>query len=224
MVMSIESNSSGCIDLIFPVRGSGIPCDHAYGLYSAVCRIATIHQAKDLGVFPIRGTASGHGTLLLNERSALRFRLPAGQLPKLLPLAGKSLEVDGHRLRVGVPHVAALIPAPALGSPLVLIKLAHLDEGGQVTPELFLAAARRKLTEMGIRAEVRIQLTRNGPRTGEVRRRVIRVKNQTHVGFAMVVHGLAPAESIQLQEQGLGGRRLMGCGLFLPMDLAKETQ
>jgi CRISPR-associated protein Cas6 len=208
------------VDLIFPANGSAVPRDHGYALYGAVSRIVPgVHQSKDVGIFPIRGTPAGDGTLLLTERSAVRFRLPAGRLPELLPLAGKALELDGHRLRLGVPHVAALVPAPALASSLVLIKLADKGDpaaGGIVTPDAFLASARRKLLAMEIQAEPGLQKLRTGPRADQARRRIIRVKDQTHVGFAMIVQGLTAEESIRLQEEGLGGRRLMGCGLFLP--------
>ena len=51
----------------------------------------------------------------------------------LLPLAGKSLKLDGHLLRVGVPHFAALDPARlpgglynlASGSPMTVLELAR---------------------------------------------------------------------------------------------------
>jgi CRISPR-associated protein Cas6 len=115
--------------------------------------------------------------------------------------------------------VSALIPAPILTASFVLIELANKgdpDVGGIVTPEAFLASARRKLLAMNIQAEAGLQKIRTGSRADQARRRVIRVKDQTHVGFAMIVRGLAPEASIRLQEEGLGGRRLMGCGLFLP--------
>lgn len=206
-----------CVDLLFPVQGPSLPREHGYALYGAISRIVpSVHAARDVGIFPIRGTAGGNGTLLLTERSTLRLRVPATRLPALLPLAGKRLELDGHAIRLSVPRVAALVPAPVLSSSLVLIKLAHAAGKNSVTPELFLAAAARKLGEMQISAEPGLQTIRTGPRAGEPRRRVIRVKDQTHAGYAMIVQGLTAEESIRLQEQGLGGRRLMGCGLFLP--------
>lgn len=216
-----QTGITPAVDLVFRVNGSALPRDHGYVLYAAVSRVVpTIHQAKDIGIFPIRGTPAGDGMLLLTDRSALRFRVPAVRLPELLLLAGKALELDGYRLRLGVPQVAALVPAAALCSSLVLIKLADKGNpavGGIVTPEAFLAAARRQLIAMSIQAEPRLQQIRSGPRSGQARRRVIRVKEQTHVGFAMRVQGLTPEESIHLQQEGLGGRRLMGCGLFLPI-------
>lgn len=215
------------IDAIFPVGGSTIPREHGYALYGAAARaIDVLHGNADIGIFPIRGTPGGNDTLLLTDRSTLRFRVPVAKLPMLLPLAGKSLKLNGHLLRVGVPHVAALEPAPLLASPLVLIKLADAGNkavGGIVTPDAFLAAAARKLEEMAIRAKPGVQLIRTGRRAGQARRRVLRVKDQTHVGYAMIVHGLTAEESIRLQEKGLGGRRLMGCGLFLPIQPAKGS-
>lgn len=73
-----------------------------------------------------------------------------------------------------------------------------------------------RTAEMQIAAEAGLPLYREGPRKDQPRRRTIRVKEQTHVGYATIVQGLTADESIRLQEEGLGGRQLMGCGLFLP--------
>jgi hypothetical protein len=35
-------------------------------------------------------------------------------------------------------------------------------------------------------------------------------------GFALMLHGLKRAESVAIQESGLGSHRLLGCGLFIP--------
>lgn len=219
--MSGVAESLNHVDLIFPAMGSAIQREHGYGLYGAISRIVPwLHQEaakeENAGIFPIRGQSAGDGTALLTDRSAVRIRVPAARLPLLLPLAGKLLEVDGYRLRLGVPRVAALVPAAALSSSLVLIKIAHAEGKDCITPDLFLASAKRKLSEMGIAAEPGLQIYRDGPRAGQAKKRVIRVREQTHVGYAMLVQGLTAEESIRLQEIGLGGRRVMGCGLFLP--------
>lgn len=211
------------VDILFPALGDTVPIHHGYSLYGAVSRIVPqAHGSKCIGLFPIRGSAAGNGTLMLTRHSAVRVRLPATQLTAYLPLAGQSLELDGHRLRLGVPHVAALIPAPTLVSDLVLIKLAHANDAEQagqtISPDAFLTAARKQLTALQIAAEPHIQLTHTGPRAGQPRRRIIKVKHQTHAGYAMVVDGLTAEESLRLQECGLGGRRLMGCGLFFAVE------
>ncbi len=43
-----------------------------------------------------------------------------------------------------------------------------------------------------------------------------RIKEVRIVGFALLVEGLRPDESLRLQEVGLGGRRHLGCGVFVP--------
>ena len=206
------------VDLVFSLVGSTIPQDHGYVLYAAMVQIvAAIHGARDVGILPIRGISDERGTLRLTPSSTLRVRLPSTKIPAALPLVGKTLALDGHSVRIDVPRVAALVPAPVLTSSLVTIKLAHaIGDDGFVAPDAFLVAARKKLQDRGIRGEAHLQVIRTGPRAGQACRRVIRIKGGTHVGYAMVVEELTAEESIDLQEEGLGGRRLMGCGLFLP--------
>ena len=47
---------------------------------------------------------------------------------------------------------------------------------------------------------------------------MIQIKDKSIVGYALRVVGLTAEESIRLQETGLGGRRRMGCGVFLPIE------
>jgi CRISPR-associated protein Cas6 len=130
-----------------------------------------------------------------------------------LPLAGKSLELDRHRLRFGTPRVCALKPRALLAARMVTIK-------GFMEPEPFQEAARRQLDALGIshKAEMNIPRVPNGRKhSGKHLRRVLRIKDKTVVGFALHVHGLTAEESLMLQERGLGGRRHMGCGIFVPI-------
>ena len=207
------------VDLVFNVLGSTVPQDHGYALYGAiVCVVPGVHASADVGIFPIRGLSSERAVLRLSPASVLRIRLPADRIPLVLPLAGKPLDVDGHSLRVGVPRVAPLIAAPSLTSVLVTIKLAKPGPRETfVAPDAFLLAARKQLQERRVHGEPQLLARRTGAREGEPLRRVIRIKGQTHVGYGMAVEGLTAEESIVLQERGLGGRRLMGCGLFLPV-------
>lgn len=54
--------------------------------------------------------------------SRLRLRLSAEEIPTVLPLAGKSLNVCSHAMRVGVPQVLTLVPAPNLMAQMVAIQ------------------------------------------------------------------------------------------------------
>ena len=42
------------------------------------------------------------------------------------------------------------------------------------------------------------------------------------MGYAVHIGGLNAAESLRLQEQGLGGRRKMGCGVFVPVRRSEQ--
>ena len=187
------------IDLAFRLTGSAVPVDHGYALYAALSRILPeIHAAKDIAVQPIRGVYSGNGTLHLADFSRLILRLPDEQIPTYLKLAGKKLALDDHPISVGVPEVRTLRPVVRLRARLVTIK-------GFLKEDEFLAAAKRQLEQLGIKGQAHIGA-----------RRTFRVRDKQVVGFEMGVSQLTAEESLTLQEQGLGGRRKMGCGVFVP--------
>lgn len=223
------------IELLFPTIGSTIPSDHGYALYGSLSRvIPALHEENSpIRIGPIRGRYAGNGILNLERPvSALRMRLPAEQIALVLPLAGQALELDGHRIRLGVPQVRALIPATSLLARMVIIKSSSPIDPATKTrdftagkrtlePTEFLAAVQRKLTSMEISATAIIPPMTTGKFAGQPRRRVMRIHSRTIVGFPLMVSGLAAKESICLQERGLGGRQKMGCSFFVPL---KEDQ
>jgi CRISPR-associated protein Cas6 len=187
------------VDLAFRLTGAKVPVDHGYALYSAISRIVPeIHEARNIGVHPIRGTYSGNGELILRDSSRLVVRMESEQIGQFLKLAGKKLEIDGYSLRVGIPEVRLLRPRAALYSRVVTIK-------GFMEPAIFVEAARRQVEKIGVHAELQV---------GE--RRTFRIKDKQVVGFEVAATDLDAQDSIRLQEGGLGGRRHMGCGVFVP--------
>jgi CRISPR-associated protein Cas6 len=185
------------IDLAFPVRGRVLPSDHAYALYSAVSRLIPEWHASPGGMASVGGRRDGRGSLMLPRTAWLRFRLPADRIALLLPLAGKTLVMNGTSVSLGIPRAYPLRPASVLVARLTTIK-------GMTEPSTFADACGRQLAALGIQGELRVD-----------RRGVVRIKGRKVVGFRAVVAGLAPAHSLILQEHGLGGRRKMGCGLFV---------
>jgi len=193
------------VDLAFRVNGTKLPVDHGYALYASLNRlIPALHESKEVGVHPIRGRYTGDGLLSLIPSSRLILRLPSERISTYLKLAGKAIEVDGHKLRLGVPEVRPLRPVAALYSRLVTIK-------GFLEPETFIEAAKRKLEQEKIKAELTL---------GE--RRTFRVKDKQVVGFEVLATDLTAEDSIALQEKGLGGRRHLGCGVFVPHKVTKK--
>lgn len=209
------------IDASFRLAGDKIPVDHGYALYSSLSTLLpNLHDSDWLAVYAISGLSMGDGTLRLGKGSRLKLRLPHERLSEVIRLAGKRLVlITGQKessLRLGIPEVYALQPSPKLYSRCVVIKVSESEKNG-ISPsrEMFLAAIRRKLQEQGIHGEAWID-DKLDSRGREISRRVIRIKGQTIVGYAVQVSNLSPDDSIRLQEIGIGGRRKMGCGIFVP--------
>jgi CRISPR-associated protein Cas6 len=201
------------IDLHYPVSGDELPTDHAYGLYGAISRIMpTLHTDNiPFRMAAITGAYQGNRSLGLDpRRSRLRVRVPLEVVPLFLPLTGQVLDVGGHPIRLGMPRVQALVPAPAVVARTVTIK--GFTEAGP-----FLAAARRQLDALGVPGELGIPLINKGKHEGQPRRHVVRIKGRKVVGFTLQVEGLSAEESIRLQEAGIGGRGRLGCGFFIPL-------
>lgn len=192
------------IDLFFPVHGREIPVDHGYPLFAALSRCLEgpdnpwLHESADIGIHLIRGRYQGQGRLALGPHTRLGVRLPAALIPKLLPLAGKSVQLGGNSLRLGIPQPHALIPAPNLYAHLVTCRNGQ-DEAR------FDAEIARQMEGLGIQGQVQ-----RGPR------RTFTVKDKKVVAHSLLVTELTAEESIRLQEKGLGGRRKLGCGVFVP--------
>lgn len=198
------------IDLSFVLVGNTIPLDHGFSLFSAICRIVpALHGDRRLGVHPIHGRQAGPGVLALDDRSRLRVRLPSEDIAPYIALAGKELDLDGHLLRVGIPSVQSLVPAANLAARLVTFRHA-------LTPSDLEEDVRRELTRLEVAGTPEFVPSTKPAFSGQPIRRVLRVKDKKVVGYALRVSGLTAEESIRLQEEGLGGRRRMGCGVFVP--------
>jgi CRISPR-associated protein Cas6 len=197
------------IDLSFPVTAvSPIQSDHGYFLYSGLCRqMPQLHESDGYAVHPIRGQQTGNRQLQLCPWSRLIFRAAAEKIPELIALAGKQLQVADRVIRVGIPEVHALTPSPALRSRLVTTK------NGQVA-ERFLKELRHQLDVINVSPEVILTL---------VKRRTLRIRDKEVVGHEVIIEGLTAEESLTIQEQGLGGRRHMGCGVFVPFVGRKDS-
>jgi len=195
-----------------------VPADHAYPLLAGIASVVpAVHGHTGVGIFPLRGRLGGARDLLLMDRTVLTLRAPVEFVRELLPLAGKVLTVGGCRLRVGTPTVRALMPAASLFSRLVIIKHG-------VDADSFLVRARQQLADLGVAGTVELVRRRAdqplqagvGSREPWVRR-TIRVQQHTIVGYAVLVNGLSVDGSLQLQAAGLGGKRRLGAGLFVPV-------
>jgi CRISPR-associated protein Cas6 len=185
------------LDLCFSIRGKTVQVDHGFDLNSGISRLLPLfHEAQDVGLKLIRGNYVGDGLLSLQPNSRLVFRLRSSGLSPYINLAGNTLDLRGHLIQIGVPNTRGLNPVPELYSHLVTTR------NGQ-DQERFLTEINRQLSEMDVKAEIHL---------GD--RKTFTIHDKKVVGYSMQLHGVTEEDSIKIQEQGLGGRRKMGCGFF----------
>ena len=205
------------LDVLFRVIGTEVPTDHGYALFSALSRILEtendrwMHGNPQIGLHTIRGVCLGNGRRLIGPNARLGLRLPSDLLPRSLKLAGKSIDLDGCKLRIGISQTRALPPVATLHCRIVTTRNGH-------QPARFDAEIARQSAALGIRGKVFRSLENAGRTDGrDPSRRIFRVKDKRIVGYSMLATELTAEESIRLQERGLGGRRRMGCGVFVPV-------
>lgn len=198
------------VDLAFAVSGTWLPLDYGYPLFSALSRIVPeLHGDRRIGVHPIRGVHLEPRRLTLVPQSRLRLRLPSEEIAPYLAVAGKTLDLDGSPLSVGIPSVESLRPSADLSARLVTI-------GHHIEPDPFLSSLRRQLSELGVSTEPHFVPSTDPAHPDQPTRRVLRIKRRAIVGYALRITGLTAEESLIVQEHGLGSRRRIGCGVFVP--------
>lgn len=193
-------------ELSFELIGHTLPGDHSYGLYSALSELCpALHEADDISIRAIAGTPKENGLIGLNRNSRLYLRLPPEKVSWFYPLVGRSLTIGNYSLKLGMEYLSFLQPASQLRSRLVLIR-------GFQDPDAFLDAAIRQLKALSIQGQVRLLPNQNG----NPRRKTLKIKQHTLVGYGMDVFPLNLQDSLRLQIFGIGGKHKMGCGVFIP--------
>ncbi|MBP0000675.1 MAG: type I-MYXAN CRISPR-associated protein Cas6/Cmx6 [Cyanobacteria bacterium SID2] len=200
------SNPHHLVQLCFPVKGTELPADHNYGLYSALSHQSPdLHTLDRLSIDTIPGIPNKTGKISLCRYSRLLIRLPVDALSQVYTLAGQQLKIGSHTIQLGNPELQTLKPFDTLRARLVTIK-------GYMEPTTFLDALDRQMKDLGIDALAGIPANDEG----NPKRLTLKIKKYTVVGFSVVVKELSPEDSILLQVKGLGGKRRMGCGVFVP--------
>jgi len=198
------------LDLCFPiVHGRTLEVDHGHALFLALCGACpNLQRIPGLGVHAVRGSVGGRkGELILTDESAVRMRIPAGSAALLKGLAGAELDVDGRGIRLGEPYPQALTPVSALWARTVTIHFRDLALGSAQAQLAFRFAQDFPWGSLRI-----------------LRPRTIRLEGRQLLGFELAVRGLTPQASLLLQGQGFGGRRALGCGLFVPFAASARSK
>lgn len=186
------------VDVSFELSGRHVPADPAAALALAVTAALPWFASEPCaGIHPLRAAPSTHGTLVLARRARLVLRVPEARATQALALAGRRLDLQGEPVTVGAGHPKALAPCATL--------FAQRVATGARDERDFHEAVVRRLAELGVRCELI-----------SGRARSVRGEGREVVGYALALHGLAPADSLRVQAEGIGGERRLGFGIFVP--------
>ena len=194
-------------DAVFNIHSKVLPIDHAYILSQALLSelpwLAEVNAGiHDISVADGNGWEQDHesGFYYPSKRSKLSVRIPKDKLDDIRSLVGKTLDLGEYQVKI----IKALEPKLMSDMQIVFAKYVACDENASEND--FLQTSFQQLQVLGIQPKkMLVGLER---------------KIQTPDGIihtrSLMVADLRKAESVKLQEQGIGDHRLLGCGLFVP--------
>lgn len=197
------------VDIAYQIRCKVLPVDHAWALSQAVLKVLPwIEDEPGAGVHSIHVAESGNGwqrpdgpddLLYLSRRTRLVVRVPRARLAAADGLIGQTLNVSGHSLTVEQGTIKPLVAIQTIFSRYV-VSPAGEDEN------TFLQGVLRELGGQGIHPKKMLC---------GIEKDVATPEQPIHTRSLMLAD-LSLADSLRLQRHGLGPRRSLGCGLFLP--------
>ncbi|MEN8129880.1 MAG: type I-MYXAN CRISPR-associated protein Cas6/Cmx6 [Pseudomonadota bacterium] len=197
------------VDLSFKVSCQGLPLDHAFVLSTAFLdALPWLREEERAGIHLIHGAESGNGwirpedpqaVMYLSRRTRMTLRLPKERIEEAKSLMGRTLDVGGNALTLGSVGVRTLSHLTTLFARYIIA-----DQGQD--ENVFLDQAASNLKDMGVRVKKMLcgRTHRFSFPDGDITAR------------SLMIDGLEVAQSVALQQQGLGPGRKIGCGLFLP--------
>lgn len=187
------------VDLAFPLAGRTVPRDYMQALHAALRQeLPWLAQESGAGIHPLKLVQGGGGPVsLLSQRTRLLLRLPRARVADARRLAGRTLLLGQHLVQLGEPHERELLAHATLYA--YAVAAAGEDEVA------FMQAVAGELQALGVRTH-----TVCGKRGGRPH------EGQTLTTFSLMLNALSRADSLRVQEQGLGPHRQLGCGVFVP--------
>ncbi len=199
MSFADELPPASVVDLAFPLAGRAVPRDYMQALHAALQQeLPWLAQEPGAGIHPLKLVQGGGGPVgLLSQRTRLLLRLPRTRVAAARRLAGRTLLLGEHPVQLGEPHERELLAHATLYA--YAVAAAGEDEVA------FMQAVAGELQALGVRTH-----TVCGKRGGRPH------EGRTLTTFSLMLHALSQADSLRVQEQGLGPHRLLGCGVFVP--------
>lgn len=202
--------SNEVVDLAFAIQCKALPLDHGDTLYQSVVQhlpwlddeprsaIHQIHVSESANGWN-RPTDPSSELLWPSRRTRLVLRVSQHRVEDCQALTGRRLKIGDHELTIG-PAKQMLL------SKLTTIFARYVDTGGTDQDQEFIQNVADNLRQRKINAKKMMS--------------GLLVKHRTGDGYLLtrklMLAGLSIEDSVQLQQQGIGNRQLMGIGIFLP--------
>lgn len=198
------------VDLSFTIKCKCLPMEHMQALSTSLFAVVPwLEDEKLAGIHPIYGAESGNGWERTNDPDALIYfsrrqkmtlRLPKEYLSDAEKLVGQTLKVAGYDLELGKSSIKKLSDLPTTFCRSILI-----DSRMEEDDFLQWAFDELKLLDITVRKMM----------AGK-ERAVILSDNSERITRSLMVADMKQAESVRLQQHGLGEGRKLGCGIFMP--------
>ncbi len=206
------ARSSSMADVVFKIECRQLPVDHAAELAEALCKTAPwIKDLPGAGIHPIhvagsqngwqRPDSSGNEPLILSKRTRLRVRCPVDRAKDLVDaLTGSQHRIGAENLDILSGRPVQLQQSAALFSRYLTYKNPPKDEDELLRNVLDECAALNFQPTKLLCGKSTIVSTAQGDLEAR----------------SLLIADVPPGFSLQLQENGLGDFRLMGCGIIIP--------
>lgn len=208
------------VDVNFKVKCTHLPLDHAHDLSTAI--IQELPWAVDderVGIHLIHGAESGNGwirpsgpddLIYPSRRTLFSIRTPQERRNEVEQLAGKIIKIGEIPVELSKPSIRALSKITTIFARYVLAQQIE-DE------DLFL----QEMADLLALKHITPKKMMSGRAT------LMRFPDGEKIARSLMIDGIEVAESVRLQQQGLGAGRKIGCGIFLPhkgIDPVNEAQ
>jgi len=201
------------VDLLFDIKCRELAVDHIFDLSQAILRILPWiegHEKTAIHNIHLAGSQNGWErpdpeqgqNLMPSRRTKLIIRSPKEKIHEIQEaLQEATLQVGDFPLTVGKAKTRRL---SKLGT--IFTRYLVLEDGEQEDEDLFMRRVISQLAADGILVKKALAGIRTDIMTGQ----------GPIATRSIMVSGLSPQDSVQLQQVGLGAGRHIGCGIFLP--------
>ena len=198
------------VDLVFTTKGKQLPADHAWLMSEAIKhRLPWLKDEQNAGLHLIHGAQSGNGwqqpdddgMIELSARTRFTLRLPKHRVDEAHErLSGYEINIDTHKILLLKSRIRPLSPLSTLLARHVLTPCIEKNE------DEFLETVSKWLHKLSINPRKML--------CGRIHQ--LTTPEKKFFTRSLLLADMTLQQSLDLQCNGIGPGRLMGCGVFMP--------